>query len=83
MPSAKTGFLYALVAFTIFAAQDGISKHLGSAYPPVFVAMLRYWAFAVFVLLMAAKSSGGIRGAAIANRPWLQISRGVLLAVQI
>jgi drug/metabolite transporter (DMT)-like permease len=83
MPSPKTGYLYALIAFTIFAAQDGISKHLGSSYPPVFVAMLRYWAFAVFVLLMAARSSGGIRGAVMANRPWLQISRGVLLAVQI
>ena len=83
MPSPRTGFLYALVAFTIFAAQDGISKHLGSAYPPVFIAMLRYWAFAVFVLLMAARSAGGIRGAVMANRPWLQIGRGVLLAVQI
>lgn len=83
MPSQKTGYLYALVAFSIFAVQDGISKHLGSAYPPVFVAMLRYWAFAVFVLLMAARSSGGIRGAIMANRPWLQIGRGVLLAVQI
>ncbi|WP_144578590.1 DMT family transporter [Agrobacterium sp. DE0009] len=83
MPSARTGFLYALAAFTIFAAQDGISKHLGTAYPPVFIAMLRYWAFALFVLLMAARSAGGIRGAVMANRPWLQISRGVLLAVQI
>lgn len=83
MPSARTGFLYALAAFTIFAAQDGISKHLGTAYPPFFIAMLRYWAFALFVLLMAARSAGGIRGAVMANRPWLQISRGVLLAVQI
>jgi len=83
MPSARTGFLYALAAFTIFAAQDGISKHLGTAYPPVFIAMLRYWAFALFVLLIAARSAGGIRGAVMANRPWLQISRGVLLAVQI
>ncbi len=83
MPSPKSGFLYALVAFTIFAAQDGISKHLGSAYPPVFIAMLRYWAFAIFVLVMAARSPGGIRGAAMANRPLLQAGRGILLAVQI
>lgn len=83
MPSLKSGFLYALVAFTIFAAQDGISKHLGSAYPPVFIAMLRYWAFAIFVLVMAARSPGGIRGAAMAKRPLLQAGRGILLAVQI
>ena len=79
----STGYLYALAAFTIFAAQDGISKHLGVSYPPVFVAMLRYWAFAVFVVLLAARSAGGVKGAAFANRFWLQTSRGVVLAVQI
>lgn len=83
MPSQSVGYLYALAAFTIFAAQDGISKHLGSAYPPVFVTMLRYWAFAVFVVILAARSQGGIRQAVSTRRFFLQASRGVLLAVQI
>ncbi len=83
MPPQSVGYLYALAAFTIFAAQDGISKHLGSAYPPVFVAMVRYWAFAVFVVILALKANGGIRQTVSTNRFWLQASRGVILAVQI
>ncbi|KAA3511668.1 MULTISPECIES: DMT family transporter [Agrobacterium] len=83
MPPQSVGYLYALAAFTIFAVQDGISKHLGSAYPPIFVTMLRYWAFAVFVIILALRSNGGIRQAVSTNRFWLQASRGVILAVQI
>ncbi len=83
MPPQSVGYLYALAAFTIFAAQDGISKHLGSAYPPIFVTMLRYWAFAVFVTILALRSKGGIRQAVATDRFWLQASRGVILGVQI
>jgi drug/metabolite transporter (DMT)-like permease len=63
--------------------QDGISKHLGDAYPPILIAMVRYWAFAGFAVLLASRSPVGLRRTAAANRPWLQIARGVLLAVQI
>lgn len=83
MPPQSVGYLYALAAFTIFAAQDGISKHLGSAYPPVFVTMLRYWAFALFVIFLALRAKGGIRKAVSTKRFFLQASRGVILAVQI
>lgn len=83
MPTQSTGLLYALMAFTIFAVQDGISKHLGQLYPPVFVVMLRYWAFAVFAIILAMRSREGLKATMRANRLWLQISRGVLLAVQI
>ena len=82
MPPQSVGYLYALAAFTIFAAQDGISKHLGSAYPPVFVAMVRYWAFAIFVIILAMRSQGGIRQAASTRRFFLQAGRGALLAVR-
>ncbi len=61
MPSQSTGLLYALGAFSIFAVQDGISKHLGQYYPPVFVVMLRYWAFAVFAVILAARSHDGLK----------------------
>lgn len=83
MTSRSTGLLFALTAVIIFAVQDGISKHLGGAYPPIFVAMIRYWAFAGFVLIVAGRSSGGVKGAASANRLWLQIARGVILVFQI
>ncbi|MGK9050087.1 DMT family transporter [Neorhizobium petrolearium] len=83
MTPRSTGLLCALTAVTIFSVQDGISKHLGTAYPPIFVTMIRYWAFAGFALILASRSTAGLKGAVAANRLWLQIARGVLLAVQI
>ncbi|HVZ01712.1 MAG TPA: DMT family transporter [Dongiaceae bacterium] len=77
------GYLFALAATTIFSIQDAVSKHLGTLYPPAFVTMIRYWAFAVFCVLMAARIRGGLRAAARTKRPVLQIVRGVLLALEI
>ena len=79
----RRGYAFALTAITIFALQDGISKHLGQAYPPVFVTMIRYWAFAAFALVLAARARGGIAGTAKSKARPLQIARGTLLAVQI
>jgi drug/metabolite transporter (DMT)-like permease len=83
MTVRSTGLLFALMAVTIFAIQDGISKHLGTAYPPIFVTMIRYWAFAGFVLALSSRTPGGVKAAATSNRLWLQILRGVLLVAQI
>lgn len=83
MTPRATGLVFALTAVTIFSVQDGISKHLGTHYPPVFITMMRYWAFAAFAILLAMRSAGGLRAAARTKRPFLQISRGVILAVQI
>jgi drug/metabolite transporter (DMT)-like permease len=83
MQSSQKGYLYAFTAFTIFAAQDGISRHLGTHYPPLLIAMLRYWAFAIFVIILAARSVDGIGGAIRAKRPILQFARGAILAVQV
>ena len=67
----------------IFAAQDGISRYLGAAYSPIFVIMLRYWFFAVFVILLCARAPGGLARAARSKRPGIQIFRGVLLAAEV
>lgn len=83
MTPRAQGLIFALTAVSIFAVQDGISKHLGQAYPPVFVAMIRYWFFAVFVLALATRNPGGVKQTAKSNRPLLQILRGTLLVVQI
>ncbi len=83
MDSKRTGYIFTLLAIAIFALQDGISKHLGGLYPPVFITMIRFWAFGAFAVLMASRSKGGLRAAAAAKRPVLQIARGMLLAVQI
>lgn len=83
MTDKTRGYIFALLAICIFAAQDGITKYLGDQYPPLFITMIRFWAFAVFVLVFAALSPGGIRKAAKTRHPWLQVSRGVLLVSEI
>lgn len=80
---ARKGLGFALLAVVIFAAQDGISKHLASEYPPVFIVMIRYWAFAAFVVLWAMGKPGGIRRVATSANLPLQLFRGGLLGLQI
>jgi drug/metabolite transporter (DMT)-like permease len=81
-PKTK-GYLFTLAAVVIFATQDGFTKFLGDHYPPILVTMIRFWAFAVFVTVMAAASPGGIRSAVVTRHSWLQIFRGVLLVSEI
>jgi drug/metabolite transporter (DMT)-like permease len=82
-PDIRMGYVFALLAIFIFSLQDGISKHLAENYPPVFVTMLRYWAFALFALGLGANARGGLRATAASKAPKLQIARSALLAVQI
>ncbi|QGA58279.1 DMT family transporter [Brucella sp. 2280] len=82
MPPKSQGYIFTLLAVTIFATQDGISKYLASHYSPIFITMIRYWVFAAFVVLLALRS-GGIAKAAATKRPLLQIFRGLLLATEI
>jgi len=77
------GIRFVLVAMVAFAVQDATSKYLAAAYPPQFFIMIRYWIFAVFVTVLAARRSGGLRAACRTKMPALQVFRGVLMAVQI
>lgn len=54
-----------LMIFTsvIFAAQDGISRHLAETYNVWMVVAIRFWVFAAVVLALAARAPGGIRAA--------------------
>lgn len=67
----------------IFALQDGLSRHLGSLYPVDMVVMIRFWAFAAFVLVIAARAPGGIRAALHTKHPFLQIARGSMLIFEV
>lgn len=67
----------------IFAAQDSVSRHLGALYPPTFIVMLRYWFFALFVIVLVSRSPGGLKRAVRTKRPVLQIFRGVLLVAEV
>lgn len=82
-PNLRLGYAFALMAITIFSLQDGISKHLGTQYPAVFITMIRYWAFAGFAVVLAAQARGGLRVTARSKSPGLQVARGALLATQI
>ncbi len=42
----------------IFAAQDGISRHLAENYNVLMVVMIRFWFFAAFVMVIAARKAG-------------------------
>ncbi|MET3601355.1 DMT family transporter [Martelella mangrovi] len=78
-----SGVVLAFGAISIFAIQDAITRHLGPLYSPLFIAMVRYWAFGVFVILLAARMPGGFRKAVATEHPTLQIWRSFLLVAQI
>lgn len=82
-PDNRKGTLYLVGAVSVFAAQDGISRHLGVSYNVFSIVMLRYWVFVLFGLWLMRKVHGGLpKGLLVTNWP-LQTLRGVLLAAEI
>ena len=79
----KFGIFLMILTTLIFAAQDGISRHLATEYNVLMVVMIRYWFFAAFVIALANRKPGGLRKQAYTRQPALQIFRGALLAVEI
>lgn len=76
--------IWLMVATTVvFSVQDGISRHLAEAYNVYMVVMIRFWFFAAFVMLLAARDRGGIRAAVRTQFPWLQVARGLLLVTEV
>lgn len=76
--------VWLMIATTfVFAAQDGISRHLAGNYNVLMVVMIRYWFFAAFVVALAVRQSGSVRAAARTTQPLLQIARGLLLAAEV
>ncbi|MBB5517180.1 drug/metabolite transporter (DMT)-like permease [Rubricella aquisinus] len=80
--NTRAGILLMIATTFVFAAQDGISRHLASEYNVYMVVMIRYWFFALFVLTIAARQ-GGVRAVARTEQPVLQIFRGILLVAEI
>ncbi|MCB1389535.1 MAG: DMT family transporter [Rhodobacteraceae bacterium] len=76
--------IWLMIAVTlIFALQDGISRHLAGEYNVFMVVMIRYWFFAVFVIVLASRMAGGLRNAARSGTPRMQIFRGAILSLEI
>jgi drug/metabolite transporter (DMT)-like permease len=77
------GIALMIATTVVFAAQDGISRHLAGEYNVMLVVMIRYWFFAAFVVAIAARARGGIAAAARTAQPGIQIIRALLLAAEI
>ena len=82
-PQTRLGIGLMMLAMFVFAAQDGLSRHLAGEYNVMMVVMVRYWFFAAFVIAIARRQSGSIRAAAATRQPVLQAFRGALLALEI
>ncbi|MEL6595507.1 MAG: DMT family transporter [Pseudomonadota bacterium] len=81
--NTRLGILLMVATTFVFAAQDGISRHLAGEYNVLMIVMIRYWFFAAFVIAVARRKAGGIRQAAQTEQLPLQIFRGALLAIEI
>ena len=79
----KRGIAFMIATSLIFAIQDGLSRHLAAEYNVMMVVMIRYWFFGAFVIALSASRPGGILGAAATRQPFLQVFRGILLAVEV
>ena len=79
----RLGILMMAGSSLVFSLQDGISRHLAGQHPVLMVVMIRYWFFAAFVILLAARQPGGLRAALRSAHPWLQLLRGLLLAAEV
>lgn len=80
--NVQLGIILMLATTLVFAAQDGISRHLAGEYNVLMVVMVRYWFFGTFVIAIASRS-GGVRQVARTTQPILQMFRGALLAGEV
>jgi drug/metabolite transporter (DMT)-like permease len=71
-----------VVAILIFGMQDAMSKTLVQTYSPFQLAMMRYWAFAAFSLVLVMRQ-GPLRQAFRSSSPGLQVARAALLVFDI
>lgn len=81
--SYTKGIILIILANLVFAAQDGITKYLAEQYHVFSIIMIRYWAFAAFVIILSMMAKGGIRQIAKTKMPKMQMARGVLLGLQV
>jgi drug/metabolite transporter (DMT)-like permease len=81
--NTRLGIGLMVLTMMVFAAQDGLSRHLAGEYNVIMIVAIRYWFFAGFVIAFSARKAGGLRAVAATRIRWVQILRGVVLAVEI
>jgi drug/metabolite transporter (DMT)-like permease len=79
----RLGILLMVATVATFAAQDGFSRALAGEYNTLMVVMIRYWAFAGFVILLALRRPEGFRAAIHSTRLPAHMLRGALLVAEI
>ncbi|MFM2391369.1 MAG: hypothetical protein RLZZ437_2924 [Pseudomonadota bacterium] len=78
----RLGIWLMILAVSMFAAQDGFSRHLAETYNVTLVVMIRYWVFGAFVLLWALRRPGGLRSVAT-TQPIIHVARASLLIAEV
>ena len=81
--NTRKGIIIMILTSFVFAAQDGVSRHLAEAYNTELVIMIRYWFFSLFVLWMSSRAAGGVRAVAKTAFPRLQVLRAIILVFEI
>lgn len=81
--NTRLGIWLMIATTAVFAAQDGVSRHLAGSYNVFIVVMIRYWFFAAFVTALAMRQPGGLRQAVRTSYPWHQLARGAILIAEI
>lgn len=81
--NTRLGIWLMIATSLVFAAQDGLSRHLAAEYNVYVVVMIRYWFFAAFVVAISARRRGGLAQVVRTKQPVVQIIRGTLLATEI
>lgn len=81
--NAQRGIWLMIAAVTVFALQDGFSRHLASTYNVFMVIMIRYWFFAAFVIALALRKPGGLRATLRTRHPILHSLRAILLIAEV
>ncbi|MBA3909659.1 MAG: EamA family transporter [Rhodobacter sp.] len=77
------GIWLMVAAVAAFAAQDGFSKYLAGEYSTLMIIMIRYWAFAGFVTILALRRPEGPKAAIRSNRLGAHLVRSCLLVAEI
>lgn len=77
------GIWLMVAAVAAFAAQDGFSRHLAGEYNTLMIVMIRYWAFAGFVVLLALRRPEGPSAAIRSQRLGAHLIRSCLLVAEI
>jgi len=75
----RSGLMYAVAGFSLLSVGDAVVKSMAGEWPAVAVAALRFTIAAIGLAVMLWRKEG--RAGFVPVNPWLQLARGVCLAM--